>query len=119
MSPPQPPHRWSPRGKLVLAGLTAWGPFYLFLFFAFVTATVFVSEGHVGPLFYVVFALHMLTILLGFLLIAAYVYDLFNNPRIQGDRKALWAVILFLGNYFAMPVYWWLYVRPPAQSPAA
>ena len=75
--------------------------------------------GKLGPAFYVLFGVHMLTILLEFLLIAAYVYDVFHNPRVQGDRRALWAVVLFLGNFFAMPVYWWLYVRPEAESPPA
>jgi hypothetical protein len=124
MRPPQPPHRWSPGRKLLLAVLTAWGPVYILLFFLVIAVTVLLSGGELGSLFYVIFVVHMLTILLGFVLIAAYVYDAFHNPRIVGDRRALWAVVLFLGSLFAMPVYWWLYVRPeadrrPAQSPPA
>ena len=30
--------------------------------------------------------------------------------------KALWAIVLFLGNIFAMPVYWYLYIWKGSQS---
>ena len=51
-------------------------------------------------------------------LIAIYIYDHFHNDKVDKDKKALWAVVLFFGNIIVMPVYWYLYVwreegRPP------
>jgi type II secretory pathway component PulM len=39
--------------------------------------------------------------------------DVFQSNRVSADKKALWAVVLFLGNIFAMPVYWYLYLWRP------
>lgn len=61
---------------------------------------------------------HAATILFMFALTAFYIVYLFRTPRVAQDKKALWAVVLFLGNAFAFPVFWYLYIwREP--SPAA
>ena len=31
------------------------------------------------------------------------------------DKKALWAVVIFMGNALAMPVYWYLYIWKPLR----
>jgi hypothetical protein len=51
-------------------------------------------------------------------LLVFYIVHLFKNPAIAGDRRALWAVVLFLGSIIAMPVYWFLYIwrRPEAVA---
>jgi hypothetical protein len=69
---------------------------------------------HVGTMF----------VMIGLLIF--YIVHVFKNPAITGDRRALWAVVLFLGGIVAMPVYWFLYVwrrpdvaiaPPPPESP--
>lgn len=58
-------------------------------------------------------------------LLVTYILDTFRNDRVAKDMKALWAVVLFMGSIFAMPIYWYLYVwrdSPPAvagQPPTA
>jgi len=52
-------------------------------------------------------------------LLAFYIVHVFRTDRVPADKKALWAVVLFLGNVFAMPVYWWLYVWPKSEARAA
>jgi len=39
-----------------------------------------------------------------------YVIDVFKNNKVKKDLKAVWAIILFVGNVIAMPIYWYLYI---------
>ena len=66
--------------------------------------------------FNTVFRLQLL--FMGFLvaLLAFYIVHVFRTDRVPSDKKALWAVVLFLGNLFAMPVYWYLYVWPKSEA---
>jgi EamA domain-containing membrane protein RarD len=58
------------------------------------------------------------TILWTFALLAIYVRLLFKTERVPTDKKTLWAVVLFLGNMLAMPVFWYLYVWREPESEA-
>lgn len=59
------------------------------------------------------FRIEMAAILLNILvLVAFYVLYLFRTDHVQGNRKALWAVMLCLGSLLAMPVFWYLYMWP-------
>jgi hypothetical protein len=42
----------------------------------------------------------------------AYIVDSLRNPRVPEPKRKLWAIVLFLGHFFAQPFYWWSYVRP-------
>jgi hypothetical protein len=107
---------------LLVGVLTLWPVVYLLLFFGFV-ATSFLwvawtdgpTAGHspVLPLAVsLLFGAHFATILLMFVLIAFYIAYLFKTDRVPQDKKALWAVVLFLGNMLTMPVFFYLYVWP-------
>ena len=61
-------------------------------------------------LFFGGFVAQMLVWLLLVALIVFYILHLFTTDRVRQDKKALWAVVLFLGNIFAMPVYFYFYV---------
>ncbi len=66
-----------------------------------------------------VMAAHGLNLLWVLGLIAFYIANVFKNPRIAPDYKALWAVVIFLGNVSAMPVYWYQYIwREPEPGTA-
>ncbi|HUS57816.1 MAG TPA: hypothetical protein VM141_04115 [Planctomycetota bacterium] len=113
------------RGKAIILGIfTAWP----FLYVVFFMCTVFLmmtsglscggrSSG--APAFmWIVFPLHFFTMILIPVLLVIYILHVFKTNRIPQDRKALWAVVLFLGNMIAMPIYWYLYIwKEPAQSP--
>jgi hypothetical protein len=50
-----------------------------------------------------------------------YIVNVFRNERVVKDQKVLWAVVLFLGNVMAMPIYWYLYIWKdglPAGTPS-
>ena len=45
-------------------------------------------------------------------LLVFYITHLFRTDSVANDKKALWAIVLFLGNVIAMVVYWFLYIWP-------
>jgi len=115
--------------KIALGVATAY-PFLYMIFFvlSFFGLMVFGATSHPttpgaragGPpaFFLVFFAVHLLTMLWIFGLMAFYIVHLFKTERVSTDKKALWAIVLFMGNMFAMPVYWYLYIwrDPPTVS---
>ena len=65
----------------------------------------------------IIFPLYFLTMLEMFALLVIYIVHVFKTDRVPQDKKALWAVVLFLGNMLAMPIYWYLYIwNDPKQS---
>jgi hypothetical protein len=99
----------------VLLGLATLWPFsYLIPFFTVIFSTVVFmpSSGEPGPppLIALILPLHLFTMLAVMALMVFYIVNVFRNDRVDNDKKALWAVVLFMGNMIAMPIYWYLYV---------
>lgn len=111
--------------KIVLAVLSILPIFYMFFIFAFIAFTMGTTFSGKPPdkstfdFFPVVFIMHFGVMLLCFALLAFYIFYLFKSDRVPQDKKALWAVVLFLGSFLAMPIFWYLYVwREPSITPA-
>ena len=117
--------------KILLAAATLWPLLYLFGFIAFVFFSIFADfqrgpgashEPPGGfPGFMVLFALHAMTMLWIMALMAVYLIHLFKTDRVPNDKKALWAICIFMGSFFAMPVYWYLNIwrdEPLTETPA-
>ncbi len=108
---------------LALVTLAPWG--YFVYFFTRVMSSFPQLAGPNAPPdqffqdFDRLFRLHMLVMALVLALLAFYIVHLFLTPRVPSDKKALWAVVLFLGNLLAMPVYWYLYIWPARTEGAA
>jgi hypothetical protein len=62
------------------------------------------------------FKAHMSAIGLIWILIASYVIYLFRTSHVPRDKKALWAVVLFMVSPVAMPAFWFLYVWKPLSA---
>jgi hypothetical protein len=116
------------RPVAVLVGaLTLWPILYMFIFFAVFMNGFFTHPGSAEQpeaafrSFQILMALHLGTMLLMMALLTFYIVHVFKNAAIAGDKRALWAVVLFFGNIIAMPVYWFLYVwrepRPDVVPP--
>ncbi|MCL5093750.1 MAG: hypothetical protein M1355_01315 [Patescibacteria group bacterium] len=108
--------------KIFLGLATIWPVIYMFIFMAFIFSQIFIAQISGGEpaleIFFFIFILHFLTIIEIFVLLIIYVRDVFKNPAIIQEKKTLWAVVLFLGNMIAMPVYWYLYIwQEPAKNP--
>ncbi|MEA2415132.1 MAG: hypothetical protein QOI58_1789 [Thermoanaerobaculia bacterium] len=105
--------------KIALAVASIWPFVWMLIFVLVLFGTMFVfsaspqtSDRHTGmPFpFFLFFAGHIATMFLMFALTAFYIVYLFRTDRIAQDKKALWAVVLFLGNILAFPVFWYLYI---------
>lgn len=103
---------------IVLAVLTVWPVAYM-LFFMATVASSFVltrSGSNQMPSFFgALIALHFFTMAEMLGLLVFYIRHLFKTDAIAQDKKALWAVVLFMGNAVSMPVYWYLYVWTPLR----
>jgi hypothetical protein len=62
------------------------------------------------------FRLHLANMLLMFALLIAYMVYLFKTKHVANDKKALWAVVLFMGNFVSMPIFWFLYGWRPLKN---
>jgi energy-coupling factor transporter transmembrane protein EcfT len=103
--------------KLLLGGATLLPFLYMIFFFIVIFSFIlFNSQGEASPepgppaLLLLIFPLHMLAMMLVFGLTIFYIINVFRNERVEKDKKALWAVVIFLGNMIAMPIYWYLYI---------
>jgi len=105
---------------VALLTLAPWG--YFVFFFSYVMASFPTIPNAAEPPeqflreFSTIFQLHMIVMALIVALMAFYMVHLFRSDRVPADKKALWAVVLFLGNLLAMPVYWYLYMWPKANE---
>lgn len=117
----------SKAAKVLLGLATLWPIAYMFLFIGFIFYQVFWRgflhhdsfAGSPPPAFALILAAHFFTILWIFALLAFYGTYLFKTDRIPADKKALWAVVLFMANMMAMPIFFYVYVwKEPAPPPA-
>lgn len=107
---------------IVLGTLTIWPIAYMLLFMASVAASFFLMRGgsnQMPPFFGLLIVLHVFTMLEMVSLLIYYILHLFKTDAIAQDKKALWAVVLFMGNALAMPVYWYLYIWKPIRPDGA
>src|SRR5215211_3332338 len=107
--------------KVLLGIATLWPIAYMFLFFTFVFSMVFrlgaSNEPGIQPAMAFVFGLHLLTMVIIMALTVFYIVDVFRNDRVDKDKKALWAIVIFMGNAIAMPIYWYLYFWKQPSTP--
>ena len=101
-------------------GVTLLPVVYMFYFFA----SFGPSGGQVNPeearaQFDFLWRLHMATMALILGLLVTYIVYLFKTEHVPKDKKALWAVVLFMGNMVSMPVFWVLYVWQPLKRGAS
>jgi uncharacterized membrane protein len=105
--------------KVLLGLLTLWPLCYLVLFFILTFIGIFFGAASQAPFIQLILPVHLLTMLLIFGLVVFYIVNVFKNKRIESDKKALWAVVLFMGGMIAMPVYWYLFIWKDEAAPGA
>lgn len=95
--------------KLIVGVMTLL-PFVYMVYFMVSMASSMKTNASGPDDFDMLFRLHLGTMLLTFSLMIFYIVYLFRTSKVPQDKKALWAVVLFMGNMFAMPVFWLLYI---------
>src|SRR5438876_9506601 len=111
--------------KILLRVTTVWPLVYMLLFIVVMLAIIWSTgsekgEASSGAILWIRIlpCIHLLTMLWVLLLLIFYIVNVFRNERVPADKKTLWAVVLFLGNIIAMPVYWYHYVwRDNGRAP--
>ena len=52
-----------------------------------------------------------LVLILCLILIVSYIFFIFLTKYVPKGKKMLWSVVLVVGNVFAVPFFWTIYVR--------
>jgi len=92
-------------------------PFVYFVyFFSLMSGPMPTSHTDMEAQFNFMFRLHMAVMLGMLVLTASYIIYVFKTTHVPVEKKALWAVVLFMGSVLAMPIFWYLYVWRPLQS---
>lgn len=105
-------------GKVLVGVLTLLPIGHLIFFIWFVFSSVGAQPQSLGEQqFHLLLKLQLGVMLLMLGLLAFYVTHLFRTNAVANDKKALWCVVLFFGNMFAMIVYWFLYIWPDKPRP--
>lgn len=108
--------RISRPGAILLGGATLLPFLYMIAFAGFVFSPQMLRTLDSNDAFQRLFLIHIAATLAIMGLIAFYVVYLYRTPHVPADKKALWAVILFMANMFAMPLFWYLYVWKPLRT---
>ncbi len=111
----------SGRRRVALGVATLW-PFLYIVFFIVVIGIATVRGGGEPDNELIIpeallFALHIFTMLVVVLLMVVYLVHAYRSEELVGDKKTFWVIALFMGNLLAMPVYWWMFLRPGRKKP--
>ena len=109
---------FNPATRMLIGVLTWLLVAYVVCFVGFVCWTLSgAPQSAVEGVMQYLLAAHFGAMLLGIALLVAYIIDVVNNPSVPGEKRVLWAVIILLGSFVGMLVYWFVYMRhPPAPS---
>lgn len=103
-----------PLGRFVLGALTLAPLIYLVFFF--ITIATSMGGGGIVP-FETLFVVHTGVAMLSLGLMVFYVIHALTRKDLPNSERLLWAIILFVGNMIAMPVYFFLKMKPqPADA---
>lgn len=70
--------------------------------------------------FFLIFGLHMLAVLVTIVQFVVYLVLALQNPRLVGDQRLIWIVVILLGGMLAAPAYWYLQIwKQPPEAAAA
>ncbi len=64
------------------------------------------------------FSMHIGVMVLNIALIIIYLVIAYRSQAVPNDKRSFWAVVIFMANMLAFPVFWYLYVWR-RQSPQA
>jgi hypothetical protein len=115
---PMRPRGYNGDVRKYLVGAATFWPLLSTAFFLGAVVAAAVAGGPVLPMPLLI-GLQVATTILIVALLVAYLRDAYRNPRLTAARRKLWTFLLFVGSTVAMPVYWWLYVRPSGRMLAA
>ncbi|MHC4281870.1 MAG: hypothetical protein ACYSWZ_02690 [Planctomycetota bacterium] len=108
--------------RKILGVLTVWHVVYVVIFFLYFFVEILAFQFNLIDKFMnsifnkYFFKFHFLSSLNFLGLWVFYIVYLFKTDRVPKDKKALWAAVILLGHMFAVPVFWYFYVRKKPES---
>jgi uncharacterized membrane protein len=61
-------------------------------------------------------SLHLATMGLTVALTALYLVIAYRSSQVPNARRTFWAVVLFMGNVFAFPIFWYMFLWKQGPS---
>lgn len=101
----------------ILLGLLAIEPalyvvfFMLFIFSHFLTMSI--GTDTFENIKYI-FPFHFLTMILSVGMMIYFAIHALQSKLIESDKRIIWVLVLFFGNIYALPIYWFFFVFKPA-----
>ena len=95
-------------------GLLSVGPIVVVVAYVPIVIVLILRGEQGGPLAAALLVLVVASVVAAFAMAVVYAIDAFRSPRLSEDMRAMWLVLLILLNAWAVPVYWFLHVRPTA-----
>jgi hypothetical protein len=105
-----PEEKGHPKPIRILILILTLLPFAHIIFFMSVFFMAATNSHGMRDIVPILFFSHFATMIFMVGLIGFYISYIFKSPRVDKDKKALWAVVIFLGNMIAMPIFWYLYI---------
>src|SRR5687768_14662280 len=104
----------------IIGLLTLWPPVYMFaamvgMFSIFARGFAHAPPG--GPpfdprFFGAIMVGHLATMFVIMGLMVFYIVHVFRNRALTESARVLWTIVIFMGHFIAMPIYWYLQVWP-------
>ncbi|MDR2942738.1 MAG: hypothetical protein LBV17_09135 [Treponema sp.] len=95
-------------------------PFLNFVFFLYFFIGTFAritnnQPENINSMFFIIFPIHFLIMIEVLVLLIIYIKNVFKNENIEESKRTLWAIVLFFGNFIAMPIYWYVNIWKPIK----
>jgi hypothetical protein len=94
------------RALAALLGIASVLPVAYLVYFVWDIATLRRGE---GPETASLLSLQALTMALALVLIVMYLVMVYRSALVPDERRTFWAVVLLMGNVFALPVFWYFF----------
>jgi hypothetical protein len=103
------------RALVALAGVASAWPLVYLVYLVWLISSLETDAVAEPPL-----SLHLFTLALVLTLVGAYLAMLYRSTLVPSGRRTFWALVLLIGNVFALPVFWYVFLwRRAADEPAA
>jgi hypothetical protein len=112
------------KSRRVLLGVLSVAPVVYFFTFLTIMFSAFLRNldvENVDPtrfrqIFASIFVLHVVVMALGFALTIYYLVLVFRSKTMEQWQKMLWGLLLFFGNIFVLPIFFFVYIWRRAGS---
>ena len=100
--------------KKTLSCILSFLPLILIIFYfliMIINSPVMASSQTDSPVFIFLGVIFMLQLISTYAVMFWIIYKACTNPKLTGEHKAVWVVLLFFFHIIANPVYWFIYMR--------